>query len=76
MKYLDSFLLGDEDWTCSTTDDWTSNKFEQAPQQKTKTDPDGLCQSQKNIGLLSEKMNRLTNMKLSFTKIKRRLWII
>ena len=39
------FCLRDEDQTCSTTDDLTSNEFEQPPQKKTKTaDLDGLCQ--------------------------------
>ena len=55
MKYLDSFLLRDKDWTCSTTDDLTSNKFEKAQQQKTKTDLDGLCQSQKTLAYFQKK---------------------
>ena len=41
---------------------------------KTKTDPDGLCQGKKSIGLLSKTMSRLLpskNIKLSFTKIKK-----
>ena len=48
MKSSDSFLLREKDQTCSTTDDLTSNEFEQPPQ-KTKTTRDGLCQGQKSL---------------------------
>ena len=74
-RFLLAMSVRDEDQTCTSTDDLTSNKFEQQPQKK-KKNKDGpwwTLPQLKIIGLLSKIKSRLKpskNIKLRFTKIK------